>query len=443
MRSHSGTELLVTPRAEAETRRPTHVYSVGLASRFDGDPFMFSARLSGSSLVLPLHALALVLLALPISAQERIFQAERGPYRVATFVSSLQDPWAMAFLPNGDMLVTERPGRLRLVQRGVLRPEPIGGVPRVRYGGQGGLLDVALHPDFETNRLVYLSYSKPNADGSEGTTAVVRGRLDAEAIRLEGVEEIFEARAWSRGEAHYGSRLAFDGNGYLFVTVSDRAVDPLSVPREQHPAQSLMTHQGKVIRLYDDGRVPEDNPFVGRSDALPEIWSYGHRSLQGLVFHPETGELWATEHGAQGGDELNLVLRGRNYGWPVVGYGVQYGGQPIHARRHQEGMVEPVQFWTPSIGPSGLAIYDGDRFPEWRGSLLVGGLSGFQIARVPLVPYGEGYQVGRMERPPLMLGYGRVRDVRVGPDGLIYVALDDRQGGRPTPIVRLEPAGGV
>jgi glucose/arabinose dehydrogenase len=198
-----------------------------------------------------------------------------------------------------------------------------------------------------------------------------------------------------------------------------------------------------VIRLHDDGRVPADNPFVGRNDALPEIWSYGHRSLQGLVYHAETGDLWATEHGPQGGDELNLILRGRNYGWPVVGYGVQYGGQPIHAERRRDPIVEPVQFWTPSIGPSGLAIYSGDRFPEWRGSLLVGGLSGFQVARVPLVADGEGYQVGRMERPPLLLGYGRVRDVRVGPDGYIYVALDDRQNGRPTAIVRLEPAAGV
>jgi len=391
------------------------------------------------------HAIAPALLAavLPVSlsAQGPVFQAERGPYRVTTVVASLQDPWSMTFLPNGDMLVTERPGRLRLVRQGVLQPESIAGVPRVRYGGQGGLLDVALHPNFATNRLVYLSYSKPNADATEGTTAVIRGRL--EGNRLEGVQEIFEARAWSRGEAHYGSRLAFDGNGYLFITVSDRAVDPLSVPRDRHPAQDLTSHQGKVIRLHDDGRVPADNPFVARAGALPEIWSYGHRSLQGLVFHPETGDLWATEHGPQGGDELNLILRGRNYGWPVIGYGVQYGGPPIHASRHQDAMEQPVQFWTPSIGPSGLAIYEGDRFPEWRGSLLVGGLSGFQVARVPLVEDGEGYQVGRMERPPLMLGLGRVRDVRVGPDGYIYVALDDRQGGTPTPIVRLEPAPGV
>jgi glucose/arabinose dehydrogenase len=366
------------------------------------------------------------------------FQAERGPYRVTTVVPALQDPWSMAWLPTGEMLVTERPGRLRIVRNGVLDPTPIDGVPRVRYGGQGGLLDVVLHPDFDSNRLVYLSYSKPNAEGTEGTTAVVRGRLEGNA--LQNVEEIFEARAWSRGEAHYGSRLAFDSDGYLFITVSDRAVDPLSVPREQHPAQNLMLHQGKVIRLHDDGRVPADNPFVGGQDALPEIWSYGHRSLQGLAFHPETGELWATEHGAQGGDELNQILRGRNYGWPVIGLGVQYGGQPIHATRERADMEQPVQHWTPSIGPSGLVIYRGDRFPEWKGSAFVGGLSGVSIARVPLLKVEGENQIGRLERPPLLLGYGRVRDVREGPDGYLYVALDDRQGGRPTAIVRLEPS---
>jgi glucose/arabinose dehydrogenase len=390
----------------------------------------------------PMNPAAAVLLASvafadSILAQSTTFQAERGPYRVTTVVPALQDPWSMTWLPDGEMLVTERPGRLRIVRNGALDPEPIAGVPRVRYGGQGGLLDVVLHPGFATNRLVYLSYSKPNAEGSQGTTAVVRGRLEGHT--LQGVEEIFEARAWSTGEAHYGSRLAFDSDGYLFITVSDRAVDPLSVPREQHPAQNLMVHNGKVIRLHDDGRVPADNPFVGREDALPEIWSYGHRSLQGLAFHPETGELWASEHGPQGGDELNLILRGRNYGWPVIGYGVQYGGPPIHAARERQGMEQPVQHWTPSIGPSGLVIYGGERFPEWKGSAFVGGLSGVSIARVPLLKVQGENQIGRLERPPLMLGFGRVRDIREGPDGFLYVALDDRQGGRPTAIVRLEP----
>jgi glucose/arabinose dehydrogenase len=373
-----------------------------------------------------------------ILAQSTAFQAERGPYRVTTIVPALQDPWSMTWLPTGEMLVTERPGRLRVVSNGTLQAESIAGIPRVRYAGQGGLLDVVLHPQFATNRLVYLSYSKPNTDDSQGTTAIIRGRLQGN--RLDGVEEIFEAKAWSEEDGHYGSRLAFDRQGYLFITVSDRQADPLGGPRERHPAQDLMSHQGKIVRLHDDGRVPADNPFVGRQDALPEIWSYGHRSLQGLAFHPETGELWATEHGPQGGDELNLILRGRNYGWPVIGYGVQYGGPQIHATRERAGMEQPIQHWTPSIGPSGLVIYSGDRFPEWRGSAFVGGLSGVSIARVPLLKVEGENQVGRLERPPLMLGYGRVRDIRQGPDGFIYVALDDRQGGRPTAIVRLEPS---
>jgi aldose sugar dehydrogenase len=364
-------------------------------------------------------------------------QSEHGPYRLVTVVDGLQDPWSMAFLPNGDMLVTERPGRLRLVRNGVLQPEPIEGVPQVRYLGQGGLLDVVLHPNFASNRLVYLSYSKPNPEGTQGTTAVIRGRL--EGSRLADVEEIFEAKAWSTTGGHYGSRLAFDRDGYLFITVGDRQAPPIPGSLESHPAQDLSNHQGTIVRLHDDGRVPSDNPFVGQTGALPEIWSYGHRSLQGLAFHPETGDLWQTEHGPQGGDELNLILPGRNYGWPVVGYGVQYGGSGLHAQRHREGMEPPVQFWTPSIATSGLMAYGGDRFPEWRGNLFVGGMVGQHLARLPLV--GEDQrQVGRMERPPLMLGFGRVRDVREGPDGLIYVAIDDRPGGSLTQIVRLEPA---
>ena len=367
-----------------------------------------------------------------------VFQSEHGPYRVVNVVDGLQDPWSMAFLPGGDMLVTERPGRLRIVRDGVLQEEPISGTPPVRSEGQGGLLEVALHPDFESNRLVYLTYSKPNEDFTEGTTAVARARLEDD--RLADFEEIFEAQAWSTGGSHYGSKLAFDGNGYLFITVGDRGVNPLSMPVEEHPAQDLTNHQWTVIRLHDDGRVPEDNPFVGRADALPEIWSYGHRNLQGLAIHPDTGALWQTEHGSQGGDELNLIHPGRNYGWPVIGYGVQYGGIKFHRGRELDGMEQPIQFWTPSIAPSGLIVYTGDRFPEWRGHLFAGGLDGRQIARVALESGETGYQVARLERPSLLPGFARIRDIREGPDGYIYVAIDDRGGGALTPIVRLEPA---
>jgi glucose/arabinose dehydrogenase len=370
-----------------------------------------------------------------VYAQE--FTGETYVYRVTPVVSGLKDPWSIAFLPDGNMLFTEKPGRLRIIRNGVLDPEPISGTPAVRYQGQGGLLDVVLHPDFASNKLIYLSYSKPNADGSQGTTAVIRGRFDGKT--LTGVEEILEARAWAAGNSHYGSRLAFDPDGYLFITVGDRAVDPLSVPRDQHPAQNLMLHQGKVLRLHDDGRVPQDNPFVGRKDALPEIWSYGHRNLQGLAIDQRTGDVFTLEHGAQGGDELNRILPGRNYGWPIIGYGVQYGGTPIHASREREGIEQPLQYWTPSIAPSGLLLYTGDKFPGWENNLFVGGLSGKELHRLPLLQADGKYQIGRMERPPLLQGYGRVRDVKQGPDGYIYVAIDDRQGGGLTPIVRLEP----
>ena len=374
-------------------------------------------------------------------AQAPVYQSEGGPYRVVTVVDGLQDPWSIAFLPGGDMLVTEKPGRLRIVRNGVLQAEPITGTPEVRYLGQGGLLDVVLHPDYESNRLIYLSFSKPNEDGSQGTTAVVRGRL--EGNRLHDVEEIFEAKAWSISGSHYGSRLAFDAQGYLFITVGDRGASPAMGTAYLHAAQDLTNHQGTVIRLHDDGRVPADNPFVGRADALPEIWSYGHRSPQGLAIHPETGDIFQSEHGPQGGDELNLILRGRNYGWPVIGYGTNYGGTRLFSTREVDGMEQPLQHFTPSIAPSGLMVYTGDRFPEWKNSVFMGGMADPQVARLPLVGDGEGVYVGRMERPPLMIGFGRIRAITQGPDGLIYIAIDDRRGGDLTPIVRLEPSDGT
>jgi len=386
--------------------------------------------------IIPLLGCALVLAAVPLTAQEVLLQAERGPYRATPFIEGLQDPWSMAFLPGGEMLVTERPGRLRLVRDGVLHPEAIAGTPAVRAVGQGGLLEVLPHPDFAANRLIYLTFSKPSADGAQATTAVIRGRL--EGMRLEDVEEIFEAKAWSGTGGHYGSRMVFDADGYLFVTIGDRQAPPIPGSLESHPAQDLSNHQGTVVRLHDDGRVPSDNPFVGREGVLPEIWSYGHRSPQGLAIHPTTGDLWMTEHGPQGGDELNVLLPGRNYGWPVIGYGVQYGGAKLHAETHRDGMEQPIQTWTPSIATSGLMFYTGDVFPEWQEDLFVGGLTGHQLVRLPLV--GEGRQPGRMERPPLLLGLGRVRDVRQGPDGYIYVALENRQRVVNASIIRLEPA---
>jgi glucose/arabinose dehydrogenase len=353
-------------------------------------------------------------------------------FRVVTVADGLIVPWGLTFLPGGDMLVTERPGRLRIVRNGRLLPAPVPGVPAVRAGGQGGLLDVVAHPRFAENRLIYLSYSKPNANGTQSTTAVVRGRFEGD--RLDRVETVIEARAWSEGEGHYGSRLAFDREGHLFVTVGDRQVYPKDL--EGHPAQDLSTHHGKVLRLHDDGRVPTDNPFIGRQGALPEIWSYGHRNPQGLVIDAETNEVWATEHGPQGGDELNLIERGKNYGWPVVGFGVMYRtGAAIHAGTMREGMEPPVHVWIPSIASSGLMRYRGNAFPRWRDSLFAGGLGGEQLVRLTL----DGRRVTNVEQ--LVQRRGRIRDVRQGPDGLVYVAFEKRDGTA-TSIVRLEPVPG-
>lgn len=376
-----------------------------------------------------LFAAASLLLPGRAAAQETHHSALHD-YRVVTVAEGLVNPWGIAFLPGGDILVTERPGRLRVIRNGQLLPNAVEGLPWIRVGNQGGLLDVVPHPQFASNRLVYISYSKPNADSSQGTTSIIRARFEND--RLTNVEEILEAKAWSRGLGHYGSRLAFDRDGFLFITIGDRQAPP-SGDLEKHPAQDLMSHQGKTLRIHDDGRVPADNPFVGRSDALPEIWSYGHRNQQGLVIHPETNLPWSTEHGPQGGDELNLTDKGKNYGWPVVGFGVNYrSGAAIHTGTVKEGMELPVHVWVPSIGASGLVYYTGDKFPGWRGSFLAGGLVGEQVTRVTV----DGNRVLNTEQIAQRLG--RVRDVRQSPDGYVYIALESRSG-EPTSIVRLEP----
>ena len=359
-------------------------------------------------------------------------------FKVVTFVEGLRNPWSMAFLPNGDMLVTERGGTLRIIRGGKLLPDPVPGVPAVRAQGQGGLQEVALHPDFASNRVIYLSYAKPNADGTQGKTALSRARFEND--RLVDVKEIFEAAAWANTPGHFGARIAFDRDGYLFMSVGDRmeglrqeGMDPTKL--ESHGAQDLSNHQGKIIRLHDDGRVPSDNPFVGQAGKRPEIWSYGHRNPQGLAIHPETGELWSTEHGPQGGDELNLIRRGANYGWPIIGYGANYVvGTEIHKDRYHEGMEQPVAFWVPSIGISGLLFYKGDQFPNWKGNAFVAGMSGNyqQLVRVSLKDHTV------INREPLLVGQYRIRDVREGPDGFVYLAIDN-VFGQPSPILRLEP----
>ncbi|MSR21766.1 MAG: PQQ-dependent sugar dehydrogenase [Gemmatimonadetes bacterium] len=356
-----------------------------------------------------------------------VYGSAQHSFRVVTVAEGLEHPWAVGFLPGGDILVTERPGRLRIIRNGRLLPAPVEGVPEVFAVGQGGLLDVMPHPDFATNRLVYLTYSKP-LGGQESTTAVIRGRLENDA--LTNVEEIFVAQ--TRGRGHYGSRLAFDGNGHLFVSVGERMAPP-SGNLEAHPAQDFSNHHGTVNRLMEDGSVPPDNPFVGRPGVRPEIWSKGHRNPQALAIHPVTGQLWEAEHGPFGGDELNRIEPGKNYGWPVIGYGMNYGsGLAIHAGTRREGMENPVHVWVPSIATSGMMIYNGNAFPRWKGSIFVGGLAGEQLSRIEIddstFPLEE----------TLLKGIGRVRDVREGPDGFIYLAIDDQANGR-TPIVRLEP----
>jgi glucose/arabinose dehydrogenase len=334
-------------------------------------------------------------------------------------VRGLVNPWSIAFLPNGDMLVTEKPGRLRVVRNGKLDPQAISGTPQVWANGQGGLLEVALHPRFSENQLLYLTYSKPGDRGA--TTALARARFDGKT--LSDMRDVFVADNWATGGAHFGSKIAFGRDGMLYMTVGER--------NERNRAQDTSIHGGKVLRLKDDGTVPPDNPFAGRSGFRPEIYSYGHRNLQGLAVHPDTGELWETEHGPQGGDELNLIQAGKNCGWPVVTLGREYSGAIITNQPWREGMEQPVMFWAPSIGVSGLTIYNGDRFPEWKGNMFLGGLSGMYLQRVvfsPQGPYGREPLLGTLRL--------RIRDVRQGPDGLLYLAIDDADGG----ILRIEPA---
>ncbi|WP_353267624.1 PQQ-dependent sugar dehydrogenase [Gemmatimonas sp.] len=363
-----------------------------------------------------------------LSAQSPVYKSSMHDYRVVTVASGFVNPWSIAFLPSGDMLVTERPGRLRIVRGGKLLPNPVAGVPEVVARGQGGLLDVALHPNFAQNGFVYLTYSKP-VGGGAATTALYRAKFSNDAL-VEG-KDLFVAET-KGAPGHFGSRITFDKSGHVFISVGDRQVPPEG-DLPNHPAQQLTNHHGKIIRLMDDGRVPTDNPFVSTAGAKPEIWSYGHRNPQGLTIHPVTGDLWEIEHGPQGGDELNLVEPGKNYGWPVVGFGVNYGpGKAIHSATMMKGMENAKNVWVPSIATSGLLVYTGAKFPEWKGSVFVGGLAGQRLVRVTL----DGQKAEVADN--LVKNQGRVRDVRQGPDGLIYLAIDDSQG-KPTAIVRLEP----
>lgn len=351
------------------------------------------------------------------SAADQAVVSDQARFRVATVVTGLEHPWGVAFLPNGDMLVTERPGRLRLIQNGQLLPEPIAGTPEVFADGQGGLLDVAIDPDFAANQQIYLSYA---AEQNGATTRVMRAQFAPDGLSAQSV--IFEALPRGRSGVHFGSRLAFGRDGMLYVTVGERGDRPR--------AQNLGAHGGSVIRLRPDGTVPPDNPFVGREGVRPEIFSNGHRNPQGLAIEPATGRVWAHEHGPQGGDEVNLIEAGVNYGWPVITFGRAYSGGAIGEGTAKPGMAQPLWYWVPSIAPSGMAFYDGDAFPEWRGDLFVGALKARLLVRLEI----EDGQITGEERM-LQGELGRIRDVRAGPDGFIYLLTDESDGG----LYRLEP----
>jgi len=363
---------------------------------------------------------ALPLAVAPLVASAQTIKTQEHALRVVRLVENLEHPWSLAFLPDGAMLVTERPGRLRMVRDGKLDPQPVAGLPQVAAVGQGGLMDVAIHPEFAKNHLVYLSYAARGEGGS--STEVARGRLSGR--RLEGVEVIFRQLPKSSGGRHFGSRLVFDREGYLYITLGDRG--------EQERAQKPDDHAGSVIRLHDDGRVPKDNPFVGRPGWKPEKYTLGNRNIQGAALNPQTGVLWTHEHGPQGGDEVNVIRAGVNYGWPVITYGVEYViGTKIGEGTHKPGMAQPIRYWVPSIAPSGMAFYAGDRFPRWRGDLFVGALRSEMLVRLRL----EGEKVVQEER--MLKGVlGRIRDVRRGPDGYLYLLTDAPNGV----LARLEPA---
>jgi aldose sugar dehydrogenase len=367
----------------------------------------------------------------PLGDGPWVFDTVEGPVRVVVVSKGISHPWSLAFLPDGSMLVTERGGRLRIIRNGVLDPQPIAGVPQVHTVRLAGLMDVVLHPRFAENHLVYLTYSKAGATVEKGsTTALARGRFDARTLTLADVRDIFVADAWGPGWGDYGSRLAFGKDGMLYMTIGDRA-DPKR-------AQDTSQHAGTIVRLRDDGSVPDDNPFVGKAGYRPEIYSYGHRSEEGLVFHPVTGALWETEHGPNGGDEINIIQPGGNYGWPIVTFGHNYDGTNLAEKPWHEGMLGPQLFWVPSIATSGLAFYTGDRFPAWKGNVFVGGMRTGEIAgtgHLERLVFSEKTG-GELRRESLLTElHQRIRDVRQGPDGLLYLLTEEEAAA----LLRIEP----
>jgi aldose sugar dehydrogenase len=351
------------------------------------------------------------------------FETSQARVRVSVVTKGLVHPWSLVFLPNGDILVTERPGRLRIVRNGKLDPEPVPGTPAVYSSGQAGLLDVALHPQFAANGLVYLSYAKAGEGPIANTTAVASGRFDGKA--LVDVKDVFVADAWRRDGAltdgGHGGRIAFDRDGKLYLSVGDR-----NLKGTENRAQDLSSHMGKVLRLNDDGSAPRDNPFVGKTDARPEIYALGFRNPQGLTVHPETNVAWVNEHGPQGADELNALKPGGNYGWPIASYGLDYDGKHMAQVPWQPGTEPPLVFWSPAIAPSGLVFYTGSAFPSWRGSAFMGAMGRVAAGHLErqvftsVGPIGGEVLFNELKQ--------RIRDVRQGPDGHLYLLVEEEDG---------------
>jgi glucose/arabinose dehydrogenase len=356
----------------------------------------------------------------PFSVAAQPFSTQAIQLNVETVVKGLEHPWSMAFLPDGRMLVTERPGRLNMVDsRGKLMR--IAGLPEIAAGGQGGLLDVALAPDFVTSRRIVFSFTEPR--GQANGTSVAVARLSANAERIDDVKIVFRQEPSYANAMHFGGRLVFARDGTLFITLGERFA-------LMDQAQNLSNHLGKIVRINLDGSVPRDNPFVGQSDKKPEIWSYGHRNVQAAAIHPQTGALWTVEHGAKGGDEINIPEAGKNYGWPVIAYGKHYSGAKIGLGTSAQGMEQPIYIWDPSIAPSGMAFVTSGRYPQWKGQLLVGALAGEIVSRLTL----DGSRIAAEERMLNSL-QERIRDVRQSPDGFIYLLTDHPEGR----LLRLNP----
>ena len=363
----------------------------------------------------------------PLPSFPQVYETADLKIRVVKVADGLANPWSLAWLPNGDLLITERAGRLRVFRNGALDPEPIAGVPEVRITVLGGLLDVLPHPNFAANRIIYLSYAK-GGEGNLSTTALTRARLDGN--KLEDAKEIFVAENWSNSPTNFGGRMVFGRDGMLYVAVGER--------QEQDRAQDTMLHGGKVLRLREDGTAPPDNPFAGQQGFLPEIYSVGHRSPQGLAVHPATGDLWENEHGPLGGDEINVVRAGKNYGWPLVTFGKNYDGTVVSDYSSREGYESPFMFWVPSIAISGLSFYTGDRLAAWKGNAFVGSMMEGRTratGHVQRITFAENGQP--IQREPILAQLRqRIRDVRPGPDGLLYVLTDQNPGV----LLRIEPA---